>query len=248
VSLSASIRRRRLALGGAGLALAAAGLARCAIPSTIDPVPADPPSAGSSPPLLKPPLTYVAIGASDAAGVGVDDPARDNWVAVLGRRLPQPAKVVNLGIPGIRLEEALQVELPPALDARPDLITVWLAVNDVLAGVPLERYFAALDRLLRELRAGTGAQLAVGNVPDAPSQSAYLGVSPSVRPALTADWNQAIATAAGAHGAILVDLYRLWPVVDHPEYIGEDGLHPTVAGYRALAEVFHQVLREQRVV
>jgi acyl-CoA thioesterase I len=199
-------------------------------------------------PRLKPPLTYVALGASDATGVGVEDAARDNWVAVLGRRLPQPAKVVNLGIPGIRLHEALEVELPPALDARPDLVTVWLVVNDILSGVPLERYRAGLDRLLGELRAGTGAEVAVGNVPNAPEQSAYLGIPPAVRPSLTASWNEAIDQAAAAHGAILVDLYRLWPVLEHPEYVGPDGLHPTVAGYRALAETFHGVLRDQRIV
>jgi lysophospholipase L1-like esterase len=193
-------------------------------------------------------LTYVALGASDAAGVGIEDGARDNWVAVLGRQLPQPAKVVNLGIPGIRLEEAIAVELPPALDASPQLITVWLVVNDILAGVPLERYRASLERLLSELRAGSGARVAVGNVPNAPQQSTYLGIPAAARALLTAGWNDAIAQVTKAQGAILVDLHARWPVVEHPEYIGPDGLHPTVAGYRTLAETFLLVLREQRVV
>ena len=74
--------------------------------------------------------------------------------------------------------------------------------------------------------------MAVGNVPNAPQQSTYLGVPPAVRPALTASWNEAIAGVAEASGAILVDLYHRWPVLEHPEYIGPDGLHPTVAGYR----------------
>jgi acyl-CoA thioesterase-1 len=217
-------------------------------PHSLPAAPVAPSGAGAGPPLLKPPLTYVAIGASDAAGVGVEDAARDGWVPILGRRLPQPARVVNLGIPGIRLQEALEVELPPALDAGPHLVTVWLVVNDVLSGVPLDRYRAGLDRLVGELRATTGAQVAIGNVPDAPAQSAYLGVPPGVRPALTAAWNEAIAQVVEAHGAVLVDLHRLWPVVDHPEFIGPDGLHPTVDGYRALAETFHGVLRERRIV
>ncbi|MDQ3699873.1 MAG: GDSL-type esterase/lipase family protein [Chloroflexota bacterium] len=212
-------------------------------------MPATGPAASPTPaPALKPPLTYVALGASDAAGVGVEDPTRDNWVAVLGRRLPQPTRVINLGIPGIRLQEAVEVELPPALDGKPDLVTVWLVVNDVLSGVPLDRYRASLERLLAELRAGTGAQVAVGNIPNAPEQSSYLGIPSAVRPALTASWNEAIAGAVQEHGAILVDLYGRWPVVEHPEYIGPDGLHPTVVGYRTLAETFLQVLRERRIV
>jgi acyl-CoA thioesterase I len=229
------------ALSATGATAACAGVIPRLGPAP-DPAPSDPP------PLLRPPLTYVALGASDAAGVGVEDAARDNWVAVLGRRLPQPVKVVNLGIPGIRLLEALEVEVPPALDARPSLITVWLVVNDILAGVPLDHYRAGLDRLLRQLRDGTGAQVAVGNVPNAPQQSSYLGVPPAVRPSLTASWNEAIAGAAEASGAILVDLYHRWPVLEHPEYIGPDGLHPTVAGYLTLAETFHAVLRERNVV
>src|SRR5438093_6722080 len=97
--------------------------------------------------LLKPPITYAAIGASDAAGVGVEDPQRDGWVPVLFRQLPRPAKLVNLGIPGIKLREAIDVELPPALETNASLFTVWLVVNDVLGGVPLDQYKADLDRL-----------------------------------------------------------------------------------------------------
>jgi lysophospholipase L1-like esterase len=156
--------------------------------------------------------------------------------------------VVNLGIPGVRLREAAEVELPPALDARPDLVTVWLVVNDVLSAVPLDEYRASLDGLLAALREGSQARIAVGNIPDAPAESTYLGVPPDVRPGLTAAWNEAIAGVAGAHGAVLVDLFRLWPVKDHPGYIGPDGLHPTATGYRILAETFFRVLREQRIV
>ena len=66
--------------------------------------------------------------------------------------------------------------------------------------------------------------------------------------ALTLQWNEAIAAAVQAHDALLVDLFARWPVAQHPDYIGPDGLHPTVAGYRTLAETFLTVLREQRIV
>ncbi len=199
-------------------------------------------------PAVRPPLTYVALGASDAAGVGVEDPQRDSWVAVLARLLPQPTRLVNLGIPGVRLDEAIEVELPPALEARPNLITIWLVVNDLLAGVPLDQYAAHLDRMLRDLRAGATAHIAIGNVPDAPESLQYLGMRATERRARTEGWNAAIAAAARTHGATLVDLNRRWPLAQHPEYIGPDRLHPTVVGYRTLAETFLQVLREERIV
>jgi lysophospholipase L1-like esterase len=171
----------------------------------------------------------------------VENPERDSWVAVLGRRLPQPTRTVNLGLPGIQLR-------PPALDAQPQLVTVWLVVNDVLAGVPLEQYQADLGLLLGRLRAGTKAYVAVGNIPNPPDSLPYLGLPPAQRRALAETWNAAIAAAVREHEAILVDLYGRWPLAENPSFIGPDGLHPTVAGYRSLAETFHAVLHEARVV
>jgi lysophospholipase L1-like esterase len=240
--LPSAVVNRRLLLHAAA-ALPLAGAVACAGDEQVGL--ADP---TVEPPALKAPLTYLALGASDAAGVGVDEPARDGWVPVLQRLLPQPARLVNLGIPGITLKEAVNVELPPALDAKPHLVTVWLVVNDILGGVTLEDYRADLDRLLGQLKANTTAYVAVGNVPNAPDHSGYLGLGDNQRRALTDAWNAAIAGVVGQHGYTLVDLYQRWPVAEHPEFIGPDGLHPTVDGYRSLAETFLAVLREQRIV
>ncbi|MGI8424697.1 MAG: SGNH/GDSL hydrolase family protein [Chloroflexota bacterium] len=229
-------RRHSLYVSAAGAALAACipAAQKTAVPGYT--------------PALRPPLTYVALGASDAAGVGVEHPQRDSWVAVLAQRVPQPARLVNLGIPGVRLFEALEVELPPALEARPDLITIWLVVNDILTGISLDHYRADLDRLLGTLRARTGARIAIGNVPNAPDSLPYLGLPPAERRVVADSWNAAIAAVALVHGVTLVDLFRRWPLWDHPEYIGPDRLHPTVVGYQALAETFHAVLTEARIV
>ncbi|MBV9580206.1 MAG: hypothetical protein JO057_16585, partial [Chloroflexi bacterium] len=40
-----------------------------------------------SPPAAARPITYVAIGASDAVGVGAADPEKDGWVPQFGARL-----------------------------------------------------------------------------------------------------------------------------------------------------------------
>ena len=51
-------------------------------------------------------LTYVAVGASDAFGVGTGDPSHDNWPTVLSHDLGGSVHLVNLGIPGITVEGA----------------------------------------------------------------------------------------------------------------------------------------------
>ncbi|HKC73170.1 MAG TPA: GDSL-type esterase/lipase family protein [Chloroflexota bacterium] len=190
-------------------------------------------------------FVYVAIGASDSYGVGTDDPAMESWPAVLARYLPPGTHFVNLGVPGILLHRAVEVELPVALDAHPTLVTVWLAVNDLAAGVPLPQYRHDLGVLLRTLRHATHARVLIANVPNLallPAFGAYRGLGPMV-----AAWNAVIAAAARAHGAILVDVYARWrDLALHPEYVAPDGLHPTAEGYRRLAELFWRVYRTSR--
>jgi lysophospholipase L1-like esterase len=208
------------------------------------------PGATASParPPLAAPLTYVALGASDATGLGARDPAREGWVPLLAQGLPRGTRLVNLGVPGITLREAVERVLARAIGAQPGLVTVWLVVNDILAGVSLESYRADLNRLLGELRRGTQAQVAVGNLPDPPGTLGGVQLPAIVRRTIVGQWNEAIAGAARTHDAILVDLFRRWPVGTHPEYIGPDGLHPTASGYQSLAQVFLDTLRDARLL
>lgn len=188
------------------------------------------------------PLTYVAIGASDAVGIGARDPETEGWVPRLGARLGSNVRVVNLGVSGSTLSQAIDEQLGPAIDARPDVVTVWLAVNDLNARVPLERYAADLDALLSQLE-GTHARVLVGNVPDLGRVAAYRGIDPAPLEAEVARWNQVIGDTTARHGDTLVDLYAKWQqVADHPEYLSADGFHPSSEGYQALADVFGEAL------
>jgi lysophospholipase L1-like esterase len=184
----------------------------------------------------------VAIGASDAVGIGARNPETDGWVARFGARLGPNARVVNLGVSGSTLAQAIDEQLGPALDAQPDIVTVWLAVNDLNARVPLERYAADLDTLLGQLES-THAKVLVGNVPDLSGLAAYRGIDPAALKAEVDRWNNAIADTTARHGASLVDLYAEWQeVVQHPDYLSADGFHPSTDGYQALADLFSGVL------
>jgi len=57
-------------------------------------------------------VTYVAIGASDAVGMGAGDPATESWPAVLDTLLPQGSKLVNLGVTGITLARRPRLTCP----------------------------------------------------------------------------------------------------------------------------------------
>jgi acyl-CoA thioesterase-1 len=186
-------------------------------------------------------LSYVAIGASDSVGVGAGSPDQDSWPAVLHRKLPTGSRLVNLGVSGSLIQQALDQQLPVALDSDPDLVTVWLAVNDYGARVPLPRYASDLNLLLQSLRAQTRATILVGNVPDL----SQLPVAARFDLRDIGRWNTAIAELANRHGAILVDLRAAWnEVAQHPEYISSDGFHPSTTGYQRLADLFYEAAAE----
>jgi lysophospholipase L1-like esterase len=190
-----------------------------------------------------PSVTYVAIGASDAVGVGAANPETDGWVPRFGARLGPDVRVVNLGVSGSTLSQALQEQLGPALDARPEVVTVWLAVNDLNARVPLDHYAADLETLLRQLDS-THARVLVGNVPDLAALAAYRGQDPTAVRSEVDRWNEVIATLTARHGDTLVDLHAHWQEIsEHPEYLSSDGFHPSSAGYQALADVFAAALQ-----
>jgi len=189
------------------------------------------------------PLVYVALGASDAVGVGATDPATDGWVPQLHSKMPPGTQLVNLGVSGSLLRDALTQQLPVAVDVQPDIVTVWLAVNDFNARVPLEDYTAQLDTLLRELRQRTSARIAVANVPDLSVVPAYRAIDPRVLRAEIARWNEAIARVCRQHGVLLVDLSGTWQeLAANPDYVSTDGFHPSSTGYRRLAEIFWEAM------
>ncbi len=189
-------------------------------------------------------LTYVAIGASDAFGVGTDDPAKDNWPTVLSHLLGADTHLINLGIPGETVAEARRTELPVALDAKPSLVTVWLGVNDIVQSVSAQEYETQLEALLRSLQQQTHARVFVGNIPDLTLLSFFAGYDQTALQATISRWNTAIGQAVAATGASLVDLYANWnELAAHPEYIAGDGLHPSTEGAKRLAEVFFSQIR-----
>jgi lysophospholipase L1-like esterase len=201
-------------------------------------------SAPVSPVAAEPtPIRYVAIGASDSVGVGAAEPASEGWVARLYEHLPAGSSLTNLGISGSLLSEAIEQQLPVAQAARPDLVTVWLAVNDLNARVPVDQYAADLEVLLDGL-SSTGAQIYIGNVPDLARVPVYRNVDARQLAQVIERWNSAIAGAASRHGAHLVDLRPTWQeMAEHPEYVSADGFHPSSAGYSRLAEVFWEAIQ-----
>jgi lysophospholipase L1-like esterase len=193
-------------------------------------------------------MVYVALGASDAVGVGASDPNTTAYVPRLIARLPAHALALNLGVSGYTVKQALAEELPQALAAHPTLVTVWLVGNDFRQCTSLSDYQRDLDSLLGQLQSQTRAQIFVANAPDmsllpairdgSPNLGACLrGLQPLQIRTVVAHWNTVIDAVVAKHHQVLVDLYHS-DLAAHPEYIASDGFHPSDGGYRVLADLF----------
>src|SRR5690349_3665918 len=104
---------------------------------------------------LKSPLVYVALGASDAVGVGTSEPDVQGYVPRIASHLARGSHLVNLGASGLLLHEALSEELPQAIAAKPELITIWLVANDLVAHVSYDDFMHDLNTLLQRLHSST---------------------------------------------------------------------------------------------
>lgn len=213
-------------------------------------------------PVTGPPVVYVAIGASETAGVGTRNPFTEAWPKVLWRDSLPEAVLYDLGRAGSTLSEAIVEQLDEAISVEPDIVTVWLNVNDLIAQIPASEYERELRGLLTRLSTDTDATVLVANTPRIDSLPIYLACLPDppldgpacptpsvavptpaqVRRAVDA-YNTSIDRVAAQTGAIVVDLqaYGEAPIT-HPEWIAPDGFHPSTEGARAIADAFGEAL------
>ncbi len=207
-------------------------------PSTTQPTPEHPPR-------------YVAIGASDTVGSGADDPATQAWPKLVYDTLPAGTEYRNLGISGATVSVAIVDELPEALEADADVISVWLNANDIIVGVSADDYEDRLDMLIAALRTNPDQQILIANTPQLSSLPVFdvcwddLTYEECPLPddiqtraeldAIVGRHNEAIRRVAARHSAVVVDLNAS---TIEASLIDEDGFHPSTRGHATIAEQF----------
>jgi acyl-CoA thioesterase I len=182
---------------------------------------------------------YIAVGASDAFGVGTDDPLTQSWPHDIATKLTPAPHLINLGIPGATVDLATRAELPIVLAVQPTLVTIWLGVNDFDDHVPLATFGQQLQSLLRQITQMPMSQVFVGNLPDLALLPHFASWDQTALMTQVAAWNAAIRNACTATGAHLVDIYARWnDITAHPEYLGPDHFHPSTLGAQKIADLF----------
>jgi acyl-CoA thioesterase I len=195
-------------------------------------------------------IKYVAIGASDTVGVGASDPAKGSWPALLASRLPAGSPpYTNLGVSGSLALQAITQQLPGAIAQRPNVVSVWLAVNDLNATIEPASFADALGQIVDGLVQKTGATVFVGNVPDLRAVPVYAGVDRVRLLAGIQAYNDAIAAIAARNAARVnvVDLFTGSAGLVATGTVSADGFHPSDEGYQLIADRFASAMRAKGI-
>ena len=155
---------------------------------------------------------------------------------LVGRYSTQTFVMTNAGKPGEwAVDGALR--FPGVITSvRPEVVLLLEGYNDPLsANRGMSDAAAAMESMAKEARF-RGARVFLASL--TPSRA---GVSAIPTGVLTA-YNDRLRSVAAGENAVFVDLYAAL-ASNVSVYIGPDGLHPTEAGYRQMAEAFFAAIR-----
>jgi acyl-CoA thioesterase-1 len=201
-------------------------------------------ACASAPPQPPERLVYLALGASDAAGVGAQPITRGYVFRItdeLDERIDQ-VFLANLGVPGANTEEidsALELFFRTAV--APGLVTVWTGANDVIRGEDADDFEDELGSIFERLRDRTDGVIVAANIPDLTELPRFQAdPDDDVTRERIEAFNEAIAAQAENHDVLLVDLYSE-PIED--ELVSDqDGFHPNNEGHQEIADRFLDVI------
>jgi lysophospholipase L1-like esterase len=182
-------------------------------------------------------VRYVALGDSYTIGTATRSEA-ERWpnqlVARLGTAPPTLELVANLGVNGFTSRDVIEVELPQLARLRPEFATLLVGVNDVVQGVPAERFRTnaglIVDDLLGRLPANRIVVVATPDYTVTPQGSSY--GNPETQSSRIRQSNDILRELARKRGMAWVDILDLsLRAAAEPSLVADDGLHPSGAQY-----------------
>jgi lysophospholipase L1-like esterase len=198
--------------------------------------PADPPTPARAGRIV---ASYAAIG--DSFTAGRDSVDAERWADLLaaGMRRVNPAlRYENLAVDGATSAEVLDRQVGPALALEPDFVTVICGANDVLLATrpDVAGYAESFDAILRRLReAAPDAAIVTATAPEGWH---FMDLRPRTEARLieaTRELNEITREAAARYDVLCLPVAG-HPALRDPATFSADGLHPSSAGHRIVAE------------
>lgn len=145
----------------------------------------------------------------------------------------QTIVVLNAGRAGELAADGVRRLRDAIREARPHVLLLTEGVNDLNSNAGIGPTISAMESMIKYARA-EGVAVFVGTLP--PQRRGGLRAN-SVE--IVAAFNDELRKTASAEGATLVDVNSAFDLA----WIGQDGLHPTEAGYSRLAEIFFAAIQ-----
>ncbi|WP_146341944.1 SGNH/GDSL hydrolase family protein [Nesterenkonia sp. NBAIMH1] len=179
---------------------------------------------------------FVALGDSFTEGIGDPDESRPGyhrgWADRVAEELARGTarfSYANLAVRGKLIEQIRDDQLAPALELKPDLITLCAGGNDVIRpGSDPDETARILDTMVQIL-ATTGATIVLFTGPDL-RETPVVG---SIR-GRVAIYNENIRTVAFRHDAVVADMWSLRELTAKETW-DEDRLHFSPLGHHIIA-------------
>jgi acyl-CoA thioesterase-1 len=176
------------------------------------------------------------FGDSLTAGYGLANVSLESLPALLQQKIDQhrlPFKITNAGISGDTTAGGLQ-RIDLLLHQPVDVFVLELGANDILRGIPPKMSLKNLQGIVEKVKA---------NYPEA--KLLLLGMQlPAWIPGLVvAEFSAIFKQVAEANGMAFVPFF-LDGVAGVKHLNLQDGIHPTAAGYKVIAERIWPTLKE----
>lgn len=186
---------------------------------------------------------YVALGDSFTEGIGDPEPASPGgfrgWADRVAQELSRQTEdfaYANLAVRGKLLQQVVDEQIEPALELKPDLITISAGGNDVIRpgsdpDTISERFAGAIDRLTRD-----GASVAVFTAVDVRFNPVFNRIRGKV-----AIYNENIRAIAKKYNCVVVDQWALVELQDMRVW-SADRLHMNPLGHHTVARAVLEAL------
>jgi acyl-CoA thioesterase-1 len=183
-------------------------------------------------------LSLVALGDSLTYGWLVRKGYLDFINEMIKDRYPKSKiAITNRGIPGDTAEGGLARLEHDVIDLNPDLVMIQFGLNDAFSGISPEKFENTMVTIVEKLKAGTESEiLLLTSVPIMNGHGNFIAEQ----------FYHSILTAADKENVPVVQVHRYWGKkisagIDFKKLVQADQVHPTLEGYRLIAEAIMEV-------
>jgi lysophospholipase L1-like esterase len=192
-------------------------------------------------------VRYVALGDSYTIGTGVEPD--ESWPRQLASRLAdlELDLIANLAVNGSTADDVAAEQLPDLDSLEPELVSLLVGVNDVVQGLPEERYGARvseiLDGMLQRLPPARVFGVATPDYTASRQGGAY-GAPERQRAAVLRN-NEILRGACEYRGITFVaEIFDIsHELGDGSGMLAADGLHPSAAQYARWVDAIEPAVR-----